>query len=161
MIAEREARPETMPERMRLVVLVGLPGSGKSSYAERMAGTALSSDAIRKLLADDEAIQTIHERVFQTLRYLLLQRLELGRPVTYIDATNLTPEERRPYIAIGRSYGCELEAVFFDVPLEVCRERNRARQRVVPEEVLTAMAARLDPPSEAEGFDRVSHIVTL
>src|SRR6516165_12831672 len=101
---------------MRIVVLVGLPGSGKSTYLERIGTAGLSSDAVRKLLADDETDQTIHVRVFQTVRYLLVQRLAIGRPVTYIDATNLTPEERRPYIGIGRSYGCEIEAVFFDTP---------------------------------------------
>jgi predicted kinase len=93
---------------MRIVVLVGLPGSGKSTYLDQMGATGLSSDAIRKLLADDETDQSIHDRVFQTMRYLLRHRLALARPVTYIDATNLTPEERRPYIAIGKSYGCEL-----------------------------------------------------
>src|SRR5438067_6318759 len=109
---------------MRIVVLVGLPGSGKSFYLKQIGTGGLSSDAIRKLLADDETDQTIHERVFQTLRYLLRQRLGLRRPVTYIDATNLTPQERAPYIGIGKSYGCEVEAVFFDVPFDVCRNRN-------------------------------------
>jgi predicted kinase len=117
---------------MRIVVLVGLPGSGKSTYLDQMGVSGLSSDTIRKLLADDEADQTIHVRVFQTLRYLLEQRLAIGRSVTYIDATNLTPEERRPYIEIARAHACRVEAVFFDVPLAVCLERNARRQRVVP-----------------------------
>ena len=117
---------------MRIVVLVGLPGAGKSTYLERLGATSLSSDAIRRLLVDDETDQSANDRIFQTLRYLLRHRLALGRPITYIDATNLTPEERRPYLGIGQSFGCEVEAVFFDVPLEICRERNARRQRVVP-----------------------------
>ena len=141
---------------MRIVVLVGLPGSGKSTYLEQMGVSGLSSDAIRKLLADDETDQTIHVRVFQTLRYLLEQRLAIGRAATYIDATNLTPEERGPYLAIGRAWGCEVEAVFFDVPLEVCLERNARRPRVVPGEALAKMAAKLAPPSVEEGFARVT-----
>ena len=141
---------------MRIVVLVGLPGSGKSTYLEQLGVIGLSSDAIRKLLVDDETDQTVHVRVFQTLRYLLEQRLAIGRAVTYIDATNLTPEERGPYLAIGRAWECEVEAVFFDVPLDVCQARNARRPRVVPGEALAKMAAKLAPPSVEEGFTRVT-----
>jgi predicted kinase len=144
-----------LTERQRIIVLVGLPGSGKSTWLEQRGITPLSSDFMRRLLADDITDQTIHARVFQSLRYLLRHRLAIGRPETYVDATHLTPEEREPYIQIARWYGCDAEALFFDVPLEVCLERNRARNRIVPEEAMRMMAAKLRPPRLDEGFARV------
>lgn len=142
--------------RQRIILLVGLPGSGKSTWLERQGITPLSSDAVRQILADDATDQTIHARVFMTLRYLLRHRLAIGRPATYVDATHLTAAERSPYAQIAAAYGCELESVWFDVPLEVCRERNRRRSRVVPEEALEKMAARLEPPRAEEGFSKIT-----
>jgi predicted kinase len=76
--------------------------------------------------------------------------------VTYVDATHLTLRERRPYLKLGQLYDCAVEAVFFDVPLEVCRERNLRRGRVVPEGVMERMVAKLAPPTIKEGFSRVT-----
>ncbi len=141
-----------------IVVLAGLPGSGKSTWLAENRFPSISSDEIRHLLADDAADQTIHARVFATIRYLLKHRVEIGRPVTYVDATHITPQERRPYIELAEACGCEVEAIFFDVSLEVCLERNRARVRRVPEEAIRDMALRLLRPSVDEGFSRVTVI---
>lgn len=142
--------------RPRIVVLIGLPGSGKSTWAARYGHAVLSSDDIRGWLSDDPTNQNIHRRVFSTLRYILRHRLELGRPLTFIDSTSLTRRERRPYIKMGELYDCEVEAVFFDAPVELCQQRNRSRRRVVPEAAIEDMARRLSWPSVAEGFSRVT-----
>lgn len=134
---------------------MGLPGSGKSTYFARLGVNAISSDAIRLQLADDENDQSIHGRVFATVRYLLRQRIALQRETTYIDATNLTRKDRKQFIKIARESGCGIEAIYFDVPLEVCKARNAERGRVVPEHAIDLMAAKLVPPSVEEGFDGV------
>lgn len=139
-----------------IVVLVGLPGSGKTTWIRDRGYAVLSSDSIRGWLSDDVTNQTIHRRVFATIRYLLRQRLELNRPYTFIDATNLTRKERRPYVKIAEMYDSEVEAVFFDVPAEVCQERNRARDRVVPDVAIEEMSRRLVPPRVEEGFSRIT-----
>ncbi len=137
-------------------MLAGLPGSGKSTWAQKQAEATLSSDSIRQLLADDETDQTIHREVFATLRYLLRRRLEMGRLITYIDATNLTVRDRRAYIHLARFYGARIEAIFFDEPLDECKARNRTRPRVVPEGALDWMHGRIALPTLAEGFDLVT-----
>ncbi len=75
--------------------------------------------------------------------------------MNYVDATNLSPKERRHWIKMARDFGYEVQAVYFDVPLEVCMERNRRRNRVVPEDVMHRMAGKLKPPTFDEGFSKI------
>jgi predicted kinase len=141
----------------RIVVLVGLPGAGKSSHVAGRDGV-LSSDEIRRLLCDDPTNQSIHKQTFATLRRLLKARLELKRPVTYIDATNLTTRERQPYTKLARDHGAIAEAMFFDVAVAECQRRNRLRDRKVPDDVIEKMSGRLAAPTVNEGFSRVIRI---
>jgi predicted kinase len=140
----------------KLIVLVGLPGSGKSTWADRQGVGVLSSDAVRALLTGDAEDQSVNRLVFPTLRYLLAKRIEAGAETTILDATSLTAKERRAWVRTAEALGCEAEAVFFDTPLATCKARNATRPRVVPEEVMDRFAARLVPPSEAEGFTKIT-----
>lgn len=139
-----------------VTLAIGLPGSGKSSWFRRHNIIPLSSDLVRGLLFDDPTEQRFQDLVFSTLRYMLRMRLVAGRPMNYIDATNLAPKERHSWIKMARDFGFEAHAVFFDVPTEVCMERNRKRSRNVPDEVMLRMANKLKPPKFDEGFAKIT-----
>jgi len=144
------------PPKGIVVLAIGLPGSGKSSWFKRHNVTPLSSDMVRTLLFDDVREQRFQDLVFSNLRSMLKARLIARRPMNYVDATNLTPHERQHWIKLAKDYNYEVHAVFFDVPLEVCIERHQRRDLVVPEDVMRRMAAKLKPPSFPEGFAKIT-----
>jgi predicted kinase len=139
-----------------VVLAIGLPGSGKSAWFKRNNITPLSSDLLRALLFDDATEQRFQDLVFSNLRSMLKARLIARRPTNYVDATNLTPQERQGWIKLAQDYNYEVQAVFFDVPIEVCLERNARRSRVVPEEAMRRMASKLKPPKFEEGFAKIT-----
>jgi predicted kinase len=144
------------PPKGVVVLAIGLPGSGKSSWFKRHDVVPLSSDMVRTLLFDDVREQRFQDLVFSNLRSMLKARLIAKRPTNYVDATNLTPQERQHWIKLAKDYNYEVHAVFFDVPLEVCIERHARRDRVVPEDVMRRMAAKLKPPAFEEGFAKIT-----
>jgi predicted kinase len=139
-----------------VVLTIGLPGSGKTTWYKRRGVTPLSSDLLRTILFDDITEQRYQGLVFSTLRSLLRARLIAKMPWNYVDATNLSPHERRQWIRMAKSFGYEVQAVFFDVPLAVCMERNSKRDRAVTDEIMQKMAERLRAPTFKEGFDKIT-----
>ena len=144
------------PSRGVVVLAIGLPGSGKSSWFKRHNITPLSSDMLRALLFDDPTEQRFQDLIFSNLRSMLKARLIARRPMNYVDATNLTPHERNGWIKLAKDYGYEVQAVFFDVPIEVCLERNQRRERKVPEDAMRRMAGKLKQPTFEEGFSKIT-----
>jgi predicted kinase len=139
-----------------VVLAIGLPGSGKSSWFKRHNITPLSSDLLRALLFDDPTEQRFQDLIFSNLRSMLKARLIARRPMNYVDATNLSPHERNGWIKLAKDYGYEVQAVFFDVPVEVCLERNQRRERQVPEDAMRRMAGKLKQPTFEEGFSKIT-----
>ncbi len=139
-----------------VVLAIGLPGSGKSSWFKRHNIHPLSSDLLRELLFDDAQEQRFQDLVFSNLRSMLKARLIARRPMNYVDATNLTPHDRQSWIKLAKDYGYDVQGVFFDVPLEVCLERHARRGRAVPEDIMRKMAGKLKPPTFEEGFSKIT-----
>ena len=139
-----------------VVLAIGMPGSGKTTWFRRRGVTPLSSDLLRNILFDDVEEQRYQGLVFSTLRSLLRARLIARMPLNYVDATNLSIHERRQWIKMAKSFGYEVQAVFFDVPLEVCLERNSKRDRSVSEDVMRKMGEKLKPPVFEEGFAKIT-----
>jgi predicted kinase len=139
-----------------VILAIGLPGSGKSSWFKRHNIHPLSSDLLRELLFDDAQEQRFQDLVFSNLRSMLKARLIARRPLNYVDATNLTPHDRHSWIKLAKDYGYDVQGLFFDVPLEVCMERHQRRGRAVPEDIMRKMAAKLKAPTFDEGFSKIT-----
>src|SRR5450759_4882825 len=128
-----------------VVLAIGLPGSGKSSWFKRHSIHPLSSDLLRELLFDDAQEQRFQDLVFSNLRSMLKARLIARRPMNYVDATNLTSHDRHSWIKLAKDYGYDVQGLFFDVPLEVCMERHQRRGRLVAEDVMLSLIHISEP----------------
>ena len=114
---------------LSLVALVGISGSGKSTFARRhfLPTQVLSSDYFRGLVADDEKDQSASGDAFDVLHYVAGKRLAAGR-LTVVDATNLQPHARAGLIAVAREHDVLPVAIVLDVPEPLAWERTRTRE---------------------------------
>ena len=133
---------------MECVILVGLPASGKSTFfRERFAGT---HDHVSKdLLRNNRQPQRRQEQ-------LIAESLASGRSVV-VDNTNPGVAVRAPLIAIARKHGADVVGYFFVTEAGDALRRNRARggRERVPDVAIFTVRKRLEPPTMAEGFDRL------
>lgn len=116
-----------LPE-LSLVILIGVSGSGKSSFAHThfKSTEVISSDYCRGLVSNDENDQTATGDAFDVLHYIAAKRLKNGL-LTVIDATNLRPEDRKKYVHLAREHHCLPVAVVLNLPERVCQDRNMTR----------------------------------
>ncbi|WP_423737608.1 polynucleotide kinase-phosphatase [Chitinophaga caseinilytica] len=117
-----------IPE-LSLVTLIGVSGSGKSSFAQKhfKRTEILSSDECRALVSDDENNQSATTDAFDVLYYIAAKRLKNGL-LTVVDATNVQPESRKGLVELARKHHCLPVAIVLDLPDSVCEARNRDRK---------------------------------
>jgi protein phosphatase len=117
----------TIPE-LSLVTMIGVSGSGKSSFARKhfKPTEVISSDFCRGLVSDDENDQTASTDAFDLLHTIVRKRLVRGR-LTVVDATNVDPVHRKVLVEIARQYHVLPVAIVLDLPSRVCSDRNATR----------------------------------
>lgn len=142
--------------RPRLILLCGIPGSGKTTYAKSNAfedDIILSSDSIRKELYGDESTQRNPIEVFTTMQKRAVEALNDGRTVWY-DATNMTRKDRSCIINVCPKFA-KIECHIIWAPIEVCVARDAARERTVGKEVIDRMLKRFQAPYYDEGISEI------
>ncbi len=155
----------TIPE-LSFVVLIGVSGSGKSTFARRhfKATEILSSDDCRGLVSDDENSQAATKDAFDLLHFIARKRLAAGK-LTVVDATNVQPESRKPLIEIAREFHCLPVAIVLDLPERVAQDRNKTRaDRDFGPHVIRQQAQQLRRSLrglEREGFRHVHVLKSL
>lgn len=154
-----------IPE-LSFVVLMGVSGSGKSTFARKhfKPTEILSSDYCRGLVSDDENSQTATSDAFELLHFIARKRLAAGR-LTVVDATNVQPESRKPLIEIAREFHCLPVAIVLDLPERVAHDRNKTRaDRDFGPHVIRQQAQQLRRSLrglEREGFRHVHVLKSL
>lgn len=145
---------------MLLTILIGAPGSGKSTYASKTKDNntvVLSSDGIRKILYGSEEDQTHNSEVFNTLYECMTNACDEKFDIIF-DATNVTKKSRARAIKIAKLFDYKIKAVVFDISYAGCCERNSKRERKVPEKVIRKFITSFQFPTEEEGFDEIEVI---
>lgn len=145
-----------------LIVMCGLPASGKSTYAEWLAESGVfcgvCPDKIRGELYGDENIQGDGKQVF-AIAHARIKDLGQGGNNVVFDATNTNAKRRKEFVKEMRPYFDVIILKWFNTPINVCFERNAQRERQVPEEVIRHMAQNFfNKPTIDEGFDIVEEI---
>jgi predicted kinase len=141
-----------------LAVMVGISGSGKSTYANGLKTSLnaqlIETDSIRQELTGNAEDQTQNGRVFDVAKQRVDNALSQEKN-TIIDATSLSVKDRKDWVEIGKANGAEVRAYFVDTPVDVAKRQNSKRTRKVPDFVIDRQAGKLTSPTKAEGFDNV------
>ena len=147
------------------IMMVGLSGSGKSTFASKynspnshLDTLIVSSDEIRTRICGDAKDQSRNNEVFEIAHKKIIDSLKSNYNVIF-DATNLTIKDRRSILQKIKDMPCTKRCVIMATPIDICRDRNGIRDRVVPDDVITRQVNKFEIPFYEEGFDYIDIVV--
>ena len=146
------------------IMMVGLPGSGKSTYAKTLTLDGKpyiihSSDKLREELYGDAAIQGDNNKLFAELHKRIKEDLRRGENVVY-DATNIKKKNRIAFLRELEDIPCHKDCIVMATEYKACVYNNEHRERKVPPEVIRRMFLNYQPPHESEGFREIIYVFT-
>lgn len=144
-----------------LIVTVGLPGSGKTSWVDDFiaenqgqAIDVISSDRIREEIFNDIEDQNHNGEVFDLMKRRTKESLSQGHIAIY-EATNISSKRRRALLNELKKYYDKAICLFKYKRLSACQIDNEERDREVPSDVIDRMYRNFEIPHKNEGFDEI------
>jgi predicted kinase len=156
-------------QNLDIVLVCGLPGSGKSHFAgahfHQMERKRVNRKEIRRLLFEmtnfgqkwsEKEFASNDEFLVKHVERKIIEHLLQTKQRILIDNTNISVESRKQYLTIAHQAGRSIGVIFLDTPVLRCMERNRSREDSVPERVISNLEAEKELPERSEGYREVA-----
>jgi predicted kinase len=151
-----------------IVLVCGLPGSGKSHFAGTYFKTTghmrVNRKEIRRMLFEmmhfgqkwtEKDFAASDEFLVKHVERKIVEHLVQAKQKVLVDNTSISRDSRKAYITLAHQAGRSIGAIFIDTPVIKCMERNRSREDSIPERIISNLAAEMELPEISEGYKDV------
>ena len=160
-------------QNLDIVLVCGLPGSGKSHFAgthfSQTGRKRVNRKEIRRLLFEmanfgkkwsEKEFASNDEFLVKHVERKIIEHLIQTKQKLLVDNTNISRESRKQYLTMAHQAGRSIGVIFIDTPVLRCLERNRSREDSVPERVISNLEAEKELPELSEGYREVATVTT-